>query len=287
MAGFAGLRDYVQAFDDGQVKYSTWRKAPSQATTAGVWFDLSMSPGNPVPNYYASSPAIAATLNGGEGIFHGGAVSPKTKRVKSTTVITPSAAAAPMRLILCDYLLYYPFLDMGTNDDQPLTNSVTLPRYTDGDGVKVLAVMTNPQVTGSATFNFDYTNQDGVSRTSKTSTCNTATAIGSLINTAKATANASNLSPFVSLNNGDTGVRSIETFRMVSGSDVGLICLVLVKPLASTYTREITAPNETDYLMDGVSLPIVQDGAYLNFIAYPNGSLAGTALHGDATFVWS
>jgi hypothetical protein len=147
--------------------------------------------------------------------------------------------------------------------------------------------MTNPQVTGSATFNFDYTNQDGVSHTSKTCTCNTATAIGSLINTATTIANASNLSPFIALADGDTGVRSIETFRMVAGSDVGLICLVLVKPLASTYTREITAPNETDYLKDGVSLPVVQDGAYLNWIAYPKGSLASTAIHGDATFIWS
>jgi hypothetical protein len=286
MAGFRNVTAYVQAFDDGKVKLSTWRKSPSQATTAGVWFDLSMSPGNPVPNYYASSPYVSATLNGNEGIFHGGAVTPGTKRIKNLMALTAVSTALPMNMILSDYLMYYPFLDMGTNDDQPMTNSATLPRYTDGEGVQVIAVMTNPQVAGGATFNFDYTNQDGTSgRTSRTVTCNTATAIGGLINTASATAGAS--SPFIPLADGDTGVRSIETFRMVAGSDVGLICLVLVKPLARIMIRGIDAPTEVDFLVNAPSLPEVKDGAYLNYLALPNGTLAATPIHGTAEFIWS
>jgi hypothetical protein len=149
-----------------------------------------------------------------------------------------------------------------------------------------MAVMTNPQVTGGATFNFDYTNQDGVSgRTSGTVTCNTATAIGTLINTTRVTAGAS--SQFIPLADGDTGVRSVETFRMVAGSDVGLICLVLVKPLASLLLRGIDAPTEVDYLVNFPSLPVVQDGAYLNWIGDAQGSLSATAIHGTAEFIWS
>lgn len=285
MAGFANIAAYVEDFDAGRVKYSTWRKSPSQTTTGGVWFDMSMSPGNPVPNYYASAPLIAATLNGNEGLFHGAAVAPSTKRVKSITALATVATALAMPMILCDYLLYYPFIDMGSNDDQALTNGVALPRYTDGDGVQVMAVMTNPQVTGGVTFNFDYVNQDGAAKTSQTVTCNTATAIGSLINTASATNRAS--SPFVPLADLDTGVRSISTVRMAAGTDVGLICLVLVKPLATIQIVGIDAPVEVDYFANMPSLPVVQDGAYLNFIALPRGSLAATAIHGDATFIWS
>lgn len=286
MAGFRSASAYVDAYDAGKVKLSTWRKSPSQGTTQGAWFDFSMSPGNPVPNYYASSPAIAAALNGNEGIFHGANVSPGTKRIKSLMVLATAATALPMPMILCDYLLYYPFLDMGTNDDQPLTNSTPLPRYTDGDGVQVMAVMTNPQVTGLTTFNFDYTNQDGTAgRTSGTVKCNTATAIGTLVNTSRSSLGSS--SPFIPLADGDTGVRSIETFRMVAGSDVGLICLVLVKPIASTIIRGIDAPNEVDFLTNYPSLPVVQDGAYLNWIGDPQGSLSSTALHGIAEFIWS
>jgi hypothetical protein len=286
MAGFRNVRAYVDAYDAGKVKISTWRKSPSQATTAGVWFDLSMSPGNPIPNYYASSPYVAATLNGNEGIFHGAAVTPATKRLKSLMALTAVSTALPMNMILCDYLLYYPFVDQGTNDDQAMTNSVTLPRYADGDGVQAIAVMTNPQVTGGATFNFDYTNQDGTpGKTSRTVACNTTTAIGNLINTASATLNAS--SPFIPLADGDTGIRSIETFRMVAGSDVGLICLVLVKPLARIMIRGIDAPTEVDFLVNGPSLPVINDGAYLNFVCLPNGTLAATPIHGIAEFIWS
>ena len=286
-AGFRNIRSFVDAYDEGKVKFSTWRKSPSQTTVTGIWFDLSMSPGNPIPNYYASSPYVAATLNGNEGIFHGGAVSPSKKYLKTFMAMTGVATGLSMRMIVCDYLLYYPFVDMGTNDDQPMTNSTTLPRYTDGEGVQVMAVMTNPQVAGGVTFNFDYTNQDGTSgRTSGTVTCNTATAIGSLINTAPATAGAS--SPFIPLASGDTGVRSIDTVRMVAGSDVGLICFVLVKPLAVHSIREITAPVETDFMTAaGLSLPEVKDGAYLNAICLPQGSLAATPIHGYAEFIWS
>jgi hypothetical protein len=285
MAGFRNVAAYVDAYDAGKVKLSTWRKSPSQGTAQGSWFDLSMSPGNPNPNYYASSPSVAATLNGGEGIFHGGAVSPSKKHIKSLTVLTTTVTGLPMPMILLDYLLYYPFLDMGTNDDQPLVNSTTLPRYANGEGVQVMAVMTNPQVSGGAEFNFDYINQDGVAKTSGIVRCAAITAIGSLINTTRASAGSS--SPFIPLADGDTGVRSIETLRMTSGSDVGLICLVLVKPLATTIIRGIDAPNEVDYLTCYPSLPVVQDGAYLNYICCPQGSLSATPIHGVAEFIWS
>jgi hypothetical protein len=286
LSGFRNIAAFSDAIDAGKVKLSTWRKSPSQTTTAGVWFDLSMSPGNPIPNYYASSPYVSATLNGNEGIFHGGAVAPATKHVKTLLAMTTITTALPMNMILCDYLLYYPFVDMGTNDDQSMINSVSLPRYVDGKGVQAIAVMTNPQVTGGATFQFDYTNQDGTSgRQSQIVTCNTATAIGSLINTATATAGAS--SPFVPLASGDTGVRSIETFRMVAGSDVGLICLVLVVPIARLMIRGNDAPTEVNYLEHTATLPVVKDGAYLNLISLPNGNLAATPMHGVAEFIWS
>ena len=285
MAGFRNIKAYAEAYDEGKVRFSTWRKSPSQVTAAGSWFDLSMSPGNPIPNYYASSPYVSAVLNGGEGIFHGGNVSPASKRIKQLMAMTAVGTGLPMPMIMLDYLLYYPFLDMGTNDDQPMTNTLSLPRYVDGDGVQVMAVMTNPQVSSGADFNFDYINQDGVIKTSGTVRCAPVTATGSLINTAGASVGSS--SPFIPLAAGDTGARSIETFRMTSGSDVGLICLVMVKPLASTIIRGITAPNEVDYLKDYPSLPEVKDGAYLNYICCPQGSLSLTPIFGSAEFIWS
>jgi hypothetical protein len=92
-------------------------------------------------------------------------------------------------------------------------------------------------------------------------------------------------SPFLPLAAGDTGVRSIQSVTF-STADVGLIALVLVKPIAGCLLRGIDAPAELDFMVDAPSLPVVADGAYLNFLAYPAGNASGATLLGDATFVW-
>lgn len=284
--GFSNFKALLTAIDAGQVQYSSWRKTPSQATTIGVWTDMSMSPGNPIPNYYASPPLVADTLDGSRGIYHGGAVSPKTKHLTKLTAMTiASATVPPISFILCDYLLYYPFVDMGTTDIQTMDNTITLPRYSDGEGVKVMAVEVASQI-GGQTFQIGYTNENGVSgRTSKTVTCNSFGSNGTIIQTNRAVAGSNG--PFIPLQNGDTGIRSIESFTM-NGADVGLLTLVLVKPIASFHIFDITAPVEVDFLLDRPSLPKIVDGAYLNFLACPGGatSLATIPFYGDMTFTW-
>ena len=72
------------------------------------------------------------------------------------------------------------------------------------------------------------------------------------------------------------------------GADVGLFSLVLVKPLATTMIRGIDAPVEVDYLKDyGVSAPVIQDEAYLNYLCLPQGTLAATAIHGMLRTAWN
>ena len=39
-----GIKELVDAELAGKERRYTWRKTPSQVTTAGLWFDLSMSP---------------------------------------------------------------------------------------------------------------------------------------------------------------------------------------------------------------------------------------------------
>jgi hypothetical protein len=62
---------------------------------------------------------------------------------------------------------------------------------------------------------------------------------------------------------------------------------VLVKPLTDLTVREITAPTEKDFFLDaGFGLPVIEDDAFVEFIACPNGSLSGVPLFGDAVFIW-
>lgn len=281
--GFASIREYVDAIEAGQSTLFGWRKAPTQVTLTGIWFDMSMSPGNPVPEYYASTPLVAA-VRGSPGLNVGLAVSPATKHLKTVSVYATAATALPLQMRLCDYLLYYPFIDMGATTEQTLDNTVTLPRYTDGDGVQIIAVQVAAQI-GGQQFYVTYTNQDGVAgRVSRTVTCNTTTVIGALIQTNRTMANTGG-GPFIPLQVGDTGVRSIQSLTML-GADVGLITLVLVKPLASMQLRELTAPVEVDFMRDRPSLPRIYDGAYLNWLVHPVGSLAATSLLGVIEAVW-
>ena len=139
--------------------------------------------------------------------------------------------------------------------------------------------------TGGQSFNVSYTNQDGVAgRTTRTVICNTAGYSGALVSTQ--TNNALAAGPFLPLQAGDTGVRSIQSVTML-GADVGLMTFVLVRALESFSLRGVDAPVEVSYVTDFPGLTRIVDGAYLNLIALPNGSLSGVSIHGMLTTTWN
>jgi hypothetical protein len=286
MSGFVNVKELADAELEGRYQYRTWRKSPTQVTTIGVWFDLSMSPGNPVPQYYAASPLVSVALSRSVdgGLDHGSDAPGYTKRLRKMTVLTTTATALPMPMMVCDYLLFYPFIDEGSTDEQFLTNTVTLPRYADGEGVQIMAVSVAGR-TGGQTFQVNYTNSEGVAgRVTQTVAQNSVSVNGSIVTSDRAAANARG--PFIPLQQGDTGVRSIESVTM-NGADVGLFTLVLVKPIVQLQLRGIDAPVEVDYFLDFAQTPAIENDAYLNMLACPSGTLAATALHGDITVAWN
>ena len=281
----SNVREIVTAYDAGQYLIRSWRKVPTQTTASGIWFDLSMSPGNPVPQYYAATPLAATVLarSTDGGLDHGPNVSPSTKYLRRFMAMTQTTTAVPLPIYLLDYLMYYSFvtMDVGTQD---LTNTNSLTRYTDGAGVQIMAVEVASQVGGSQ-FRVTYTNSAGeTGRVSQTVTCNTQVVNGTIITSAPTTAGCAG--PFIPLAYGDSGVRSIEQVEFLSG-DVGLIALVLVKPIASLSIYDITAPVEVDYLIDQNLLPVIKDDAYLNMICHPSGTLASAPFNGVIETSWS
>lgn len=288
MAGFKGLWEINSAIESGKNFYSFWRKTPSQVTVAGQWFDMSMSPGNPAPQYYAASPLVAQQMKRSTdgGIPHGGDVSPVSKFLSRFLIMSASATGLPMPYILCDYLLYYPFVDTGTNDAQVLTNGVTLPRYTDGKGVQIMAVSVAASGGLQPTFAVSYTNSDGVAgRTSRTHTLSTNTFNGAVMSNNQTVAVSG--MPFLGLQDGDTGVRSIESVTFLSGTDVGLLSFVLVKPLMTGVILEQTAPSEKVCQPHDGIMPQIYDDAFLSLVTLPNGSLSGVAFHGEIETIWN
>lgn len=282
------VQQLVNAELEGASRRYQWRKVPSQVTTAGYWFDLSLSPGNPVPKYwFDATPLIAKSISQSTdgGLWHGPDTSPKQQYLRMTTAMSSSGTGLPLPLVLCDYLLYYPSIDDSLTDTQVLDNTVTLPRYTDGKGVQVIAVTVAGR-TGGQSFYFTYTNSDGVSgRTSQIVNQNAISAIGTITTSSLSTLSQSG-NPFIGLQSGDSGVRSIESVTML-GVDVGLFSLILVKPLARTQIREQTAPVEKDYLIESSDIPEIKDDAYLGWLTCPSGSLNGVTLFGDLQVIYN
>lgn len=282
-----GFKEIADAERDGYTFFSGWRKQPTQTTAAGIWFDLSSSPGNPVPNFYIGPSGVFTPLRQSTdgGIPHGGAVAPKRKFLRTLEVQCATATAAPMQMRVLDYLGFYPFIDESVTDEQFLTNATSVPRYPDGRGVQIMPVVVAGHI-GGGTFFVRYTNQDGVSgRQTPQHIMGTQIVNGTIITSGGPVANSR--APFMALQEGDSGVRTIDSVVFEGTGDIGLISLVLVKQLGETYIRETTAPHERDFSMDMGSMPIIEDDAYLNFICLPVGTLSGAPIMGYIRTLWA
>ena len=148
----------------------------------------------------------------------------------------------------------------------------------------MIAVTTGAR-TGGQTFTVKYTNQDGVTgRVTPLVIQNTATTLGS-ITTSQGTNNQA-ANPFLPLQDGDSGVRAVESVTMTN-VDTGIFSIILVKPLAQTCFREVTVPYEKDFLIPTTDLVKIEDNAFLNFLVLPLGTLAATVLRGDLKVIYN
>ena len=274
--GFSQLKDLVDAeVTGGAFSIASFRKTTSQTTVSPVPFDLSMAAGNPTAQFYASEPLVAALINAKHGLSVGGDPT-ATNHLAELLVLSTSTGFAPGSFMLCDYLLYYPFVDMDNTDTQMMDNTVTLPRYKSGSGVRIFAVAQSPSI-GNGAFSVTYVNQDGVTKSTGTIACSSGvTNIASSI-----------IRPgfFLPLAVGDTGVQSITSVTF-SSANGGLAAFVLVKPLTSIELEETISPAEINYYKDHPSLPRILQGAVLNFIAMSGATAAGAALIGTIKTIW-
>ncbi len=281
--GFSGLRDYKnKVLVRGQSHSATFRKTTAVATTAGVWFDGSNMAGHPVTNFYASTPLKAEYLLGREGIQTGPEVAPYQKYLKRATVM---CSAAPVNLLFHDTLLYYPFIDGDSTEEQVFDNTNALTRNTSGHGVMAF-VVAQGAYTGGAEFFITYTNQNGVSgRTSKICRSNVSATAGTVISSGPSSGAMSN-AWFIPLAEKDTGIRSVQSFTFLTANG-GIFSLVLCNPLGTLTIREANVPAEKDFLLDnGMAMPEILDQSFLSFLVLPNASIAGAAVYGNINTVW-
>lgn len=289
--GVPNIAAYVDAIRGGKVRTFGWRKTVTPTTLSGGWLDLSVMPGVPPPQFYATPPLVATQLigvPGSDGLPVGANLGGTYQRfIHEFLIQTPTAIAAPIPFLICDFLMYYPFIDQGTNAPQPMTNNVSLPRYTSGDGVQMLPVLIFPQSALADTFTVTYTNSAGVAgQVTPLITFNDMTYLGGAVTSATTTAIPGRLGAFLPLQGADTGVQSIQSVQMTNGTDVGLFAIVLVRPLVDTMLREATAPVEECFLRDRSLLVQFYDGAYLGLLCQPSSNIATTQFFGLITTAW-
>lgn len=300
MAGFSNAAAWAAAVDAGKTHVSTFRKTvASAATAANDFVDYTYFAGNPPANFYASSPLEAAHVESIRGIHIPQMAGAERQFLKSITAMSAASSATGtsnqnQRHTLADYLLYYPFIDTdAVGELQEMVPTVALPRYAAG---RVICVA---QSASSAVgqFTMTYTNQDGVpGRVSQLTYTKVVAGGGTLVSSPGASA-AQSL-PYVGLQAGDSGVRSIEsvTFTAAGG---GLMALVIVKPLFDFYTtqecRRTTTGNLESYgaatYFETVLMrqPVeIKNGAVLGVVGLGNaGSLASSVLVGTIQTIWS
>jgi hypothetical protein len=298
---FRNYRTLVQDVTGGNWALCQYRKAVSStATVTGQWFDYSYAPGMPVANYYAASPGFAETLDSTKGLYIP-TLPAKTVYLKSWCAMSLASSGTSttnqnQHLMLCDYLLYYPFVDADAAGDlQEMTNNDTLPRYVGDKGLQMM-VVSQSATTGGGNFTITYENQDGVEKTTPIIYCAAAQPPGALVS---CIANATSTAPFVELASGDTGVTKVKSVTMNSNNG-GLFCIVIVKPLVNNWVREevrrrdatvFASYGDAAMVESGIrnaGYPEIKNGAFLGIIGRgQGGSVASSILTGYIEYIWS
>lgn len=270
--GFGRFADIAEE----KIHLSTWRKTTATVATTSQWYDDTMLAGVPPANFYASEPLVAATLDGRRGIRHWTSGYEGTEHLLSVVAWGNSGTLeAPAQFVMCDWLMYYPFIDGDSIEPQDLDTSISLPRYSPGHGVEAFMVAQGPG-SAAATYTISYTNSDGEAGRTATGRAIVPTAAGYVITSGGGGSEVTRIGPFIGRQGTDRGIQSIQQITWTSPPG-GIMAIVLVRPLAQFLYAEIGTPAETNFYP---TFPRVLDGAYLGLLRHQTGATPAARVFG-------
>ena len=289
--GFSSFDDAInETSNNGKINRTDFTKTSAVTAGIGRWYDMSLQGGFPIANPYTGE---ATNLKfkelsdlDGMGIWHGGNVAPDTKHLLNIGAFGSTATSAPSVLQLVDVLGYYPITTVTTTTAQTLNNTVTLPRYTDGAGVRAYLVARGTCGAGTPNITINYTNQAGVSGKTLpvTVTAVTTAAAGHIIHSDPT---ANHYGCFLPLAAGDNGIRSIQTVTLSATMTSGSLALVLCRPITALPIVSLGVASERNLLNQLPSLPRIYDGANLNFLMFTGAAYAaGGNIQGYLEAIW-
>ena len=298
MGGFTSLDDFInQATTNGKFWRTDWNKLTfgTTAHTAGMWYLLSQTGGNPAASSILGTgtnlafQALTDATATAAGIQHGGDVG-GFKQIINASAFSASATTMPAIFMLVDLLGFYPITTVTTTGAQSLNNTVTLLRYTNGAGVQAIVVPSTVMGAATPTITLGYTNSAGTaSRATPSAPAlplgNTAAAVSSVVYSGTG---SGKYGPFMPLANGDSGIRSVQSISLSASYVSGVLNLLLVKPLLTLPMTTIGVAAERDLLNQVPSLPKVYDGACLAWMMYAGAATpVNSPFYGHLDFAWS
>lgn len=303
MSGFSSQDNFINNMSaNGNFFRADWNKNTfgTTAHTAGTWYLLSGTGGNPGASTILGTGTDAAfqqlldTTATAGGIQHGGDVT-SFKTIVNASAFSAAATTMPAVFMLVDMLGFYPLTNATSTAAQTLTNGVALPARdrtgtTNGVGVQAILVPSTVMGAGTPTVTLTYTNQAGTgSRTTPSSpalpTLNTTAPVTQI---AYSGTGAGKYGPFIPLQAGDTGIRSVQSIQFSATRTSGVLNLVMVRPLLTLPMTTIGVACERDLLNQLPSLPRVYNGACLAWMMYAGAATpVNSAFYGHLDFAWS
>lgn len=292
-----GVGDVARAYDEGRVHTQMFNKTTSSVPSAhNTWLWGGIGTGNPgadpvVGTALTFTPRIVTNQN--FGVYTGPTPpSGQTKHVVFAEVraVTSSNVFLYENMLWFDLLGFYPLIDGSSADLQEMDNTLSLPRYADGDGVRAIIMTYVAASTGVGQGTMVYVGADGVERSTSVR-CQSTSNLGSMSTSARtATAEAA----WIPIDN-SKGIRSIKNIQWDVAQPGGYYAIMLVRPLfnfvvggavlAGT-TNAYPVSDKCFSCRNGALYPRILDGAALNFIWRHSGGGNATAFFGHLTFAW-
>lgn len=285
--------DITAAYEAGRWHTQRFIKTSASQIADGRWQDWAYSAGQPAYDARigvggAFNPAIA-TRN--DAIWFPDIPSGMERKLAGLAYRPLASGSDQLTcdIQVYDLLGYYPLLDGDSTDTQTMDNTLTLPRYANGEGVMAVLVNHVAPGTAQAAFTINYTNNMGNSRTM------TGITTTSGVNQASWTLGTSTVTGplYLPLDARCRGIQRIDdiTFTTPPG---GLWCIYLVKPMCVAVNRANPLTGANSPIMslkclcseDSFRMPTVYDGAHLGFFFMPNGASRSDTFYGYMTFLW-
>lgn len=289
------VRDIVAAFTEG--RWHQQRFLKNAGTTADTrWQDWSYASGQPAYDARVGSPLTFTPVvaAGNDAIYMPAVSAGHERRLAGMEFVRRASNSGQVAVdfVLYDLLGYYPLIDGDSTDAQAMDNTATLPRYTDGVGVRLVIVNHIAPIVANASGTLVYVDDQDVERTT-TFDVNVG-GVNQVVSGVSTLGVGILATPLAS---GSRGVKRLVSVQFTTPPG-GLFCLYLIKTLATAatwrdlYTSALTSGEAAGFekclcATNGYHLPVIRDGASLAFFYRPSaGGRTVSLLFGQMTFIW-